>query len=138
MSIRRLPPDVQLYLVTWAIPPTTVNWARVGLRLGTTSRGLSQLLERRRRVWKEIESDKWAGFDYKRQLQIVRRYFFWLWIEVRVGAARNEIEEQERQVARAQEGLAIDYVIWGVRARGWGVEPTVFGIPETAVAALNL
>ena len=135
MNLRHLSSDLQFIVVTWA---NGWGWARLGLRVGATSRGLRELLERSRRNWIDEAQLKWGHFNWEREQAIIRRCFFWLWIEVRSSRARSEIADQQRLLAEAHSNLFDEYVIWGERAREWGVEPTLFGIPESAVAALDL
>ena len=137
MTFKRFPFEVQLNMVEYLVSVRDVGWTRNGIRIGTTSSGMDELIESSRKVWTH-ESEWCIYMQDRRASRIAGRFFYQLLRDVYVGRIRREADHTSLSIVELEIGLQELYIDIAARARALGVDPTEASIPEDAAARLGL
>ena len=137
MTFKRFPLEVQLNMVEYLVSVRDVGWTRNGIRIGTTSSGMDELIESSRKVWTH-ESEWCIYMQGRRASRIAGRFFYQLLRDVYVGRIRREADHTSLSIVELEIGLQELYIDIAARARALGVDPTEASIPEDAAARLGL
>ena len=125
------------HMVEYLVSVRDVGWTRNGIRIGTTSSGMDELIESSRKVWTH-ESEWCIYMQDRRASRIAGRFFYQLLRDVYVGRIRREADHTSLSIVELEIGLQELYIDIAARARALGVDPTEASIPEDAAARLGL
>ena len=145
--IRRLPFEVQLYILEQSLPQVDLSWARVGLRIASACSGLDELLIYSRACW---EGDAYLFIDlYQARIsRIAGRFLFQLWWDACVVGFRRRETLARVDILRRQVPLQIDletyleqlralYMAVAYEARSNGIDPEDVCVPDFHLANPN-
>ena len=108
MSFKRFPFEVPLTMIEFLVSDRDVGWTRNGLRVGSTSSGMDELLKSSRKVW-TYESE-WAVrlasyMGDVRASRLAAHFFFRLAREVYEARVRRELANASQAAVSLSIGL---------------------------------